>query len=70
MPLARREDMYANPHAHLEIARQRQADLVRSAEQHRLAKLVAEKRPGPFARLQAYFSKRHDVATQPVARPV
>jgi hypothetical protein len=62
--------MYSNPHVHLDIARQRQADLVRSAEQHQLAKLVAEKRPGPFARLQAYFSNRHDAAKQPVARPV
>jgi hypothetical protein len=59
--------MYTNPHTHLAIARERHEDLIRSAEQHRLAKLVAEKRPGPFARLQAYFSKRHGVAKQPVA---
>jgi hypothetical protein len=58
-----------NPHTHLEIARARQADLIRSAEKHRLANLVAEKGPGPIARLQAFLTRRQAVVTEPAARP-
>ena len=61
--------MYYNPHTHIEIARARHDDLLRSAEKHRLDNLVAEKRPGPIARLHAFFSRRHDVAGQPAPRP-
>jgi hypothetical protein len=62
--------MYYNPHTHMEIARARHDDLLRSAEKHRLAKLVVEKRPGPIARLQAFFGHRHTVAKhEPVVHP-
>jgi hypothetical protein len=61
--------MYYNPHTHIEIARARHDDLLRSAEKHRLASLVAEKRPSPIVRLRAFLTRRHAIAEQPVAGP-
>jgi hypothetical protein len=63
----RRVDMYYNPHTHLDIARARQADMVREADRRRLAKLVAEDRPSLIARLRGFIGERS--AKQPVARP-
>ncbi|HEY3069152.1 MAG TPA: hypothetical protein VGJ34_02460 [Gaiellaceae bacterium] len=59
--------MNYNPHTHLEIARARQADLIREADRRRLANLVAEKRPGLVSRLRGHFGEHS--AKQPVVRP-
>jgi hypothetical protein len=59
--------MYYNPHTHLEIARARQADLIREADRRRLANLVTEDRPSLMARLRGFFGERS--AKHPVARP-
>lgn len=62
--------MYSNPHTHMEISRARQADLVREADQRRLAKLVAkeDKYPGLASRVLGFFGQR-TAKHQPVVRP-
>jgi hypothetical protein len=59
--------MYTNPHTHLEMARARQADMVREADLRRLAKLVSEDRPSLITRLRSHFGERS--VKQPVVRP-
>jgi hypothetical protein len=59
--------MYYNPHTHLDIARQRHADMLRDARKRELAHSVAEPRPGLIVRLRGFFGTRR--AQQPVARP-
>jgi hypothetical protein len=56
-----------NPHTHLDIARARHDDLLRSAEKARLASLVEEKRPSPLTRIKSLFGEHS--AKQPVVRP-
>ena len=55
-----------NPTTHLEISRARQADLIREAEQHRLARSFSEPRRGLFERLRSYLGSSG--AKQPAAR--
>ena len=59
--------MYYNPHTHLAIARERQADMIREARNRELARRVADERPGLISRLRARFGEYG--ARQPVARP-
>jgi hypothetical protein len=63
----RRVDMNYNPHTHLDIARARQADMIREADRRRLAKLVAQERPSLMARVRGLFGEHS--AKQPVVRP-
>lgn len=52
--------MYYNPHTHLALSRTREADLVRRAEQHRLARLVPkEERTSVLDRVLAALRRRH-----------
>jgi hypothetical protein len=60
--------MHYSPHTHLAIARERQADLIREARKHELARSVAAERPSLISRLRARFAER-GAAQQPVARP-
>jgi hypothetical protein len=59
--------MYSNPHTHLAIAREREADLLREARKRELARSVASERPSLLSRVRARFGERG--AGQPVARP-
>jgi hypothetical protein len=59
--------MYPNPNIHLELARARQADLLREARHQELVQSVAQTRPGLIARIRARFGERE--AKQPAARP-
>jgi hypothetical protein len=59
--------MNYHPHTHLDIARQRHADMLREARKGELARSVADPRPGLISRLRAFFGTRG--AKQPVARP-
>ena len=60
-------DMHYSPNIHLAIARERQADMIREARQHELARRVTAEQPSLISRLRARFG-RH-AAGQPVARP-
>jgi hypothetical protein len=59
--------MYPNPNIHIELARARQADLLREARHDELARSVEQARPGLIARLRGRFGERN--AKQPAARP-
>ena len=47
-----------NPHTHLDIARARHADMVRSAEHSRLVASFEAQRPGFLSRLRDRFGHR------------
>jgi len=52
--------MLYNSHTHLAIARDRHEDMIRQAEQARLARSFSDERPGALSRLRTHLSRKRE----------
>ena len=58
--------MNYSSHAHLAVARAWQDDMLRRAEQDRLAREFRSERPGAFSRLRSFLARKHKQQPRPV----